>query len=65
MVLQNYQKYLEMPSKMICIVALGGGGFKCPCKIHLNIGDGGSITISAVMFWVDVPANFKLLDFLN
>ena len=35
MVLQNYQKFLEMTSNMIYIVAVGIG-FKCPRKIHLN-----------------------------
>ena len=35
MVLQNYQKFIEMTSNMIYIVALGVG-FKCPHKIHLN-----------------------------
>ena len=35
MVLQNYQKFIELTSNMIYIVALGGG-FKCPRKIHLN-----------------------------
>ena len=35
MVLQNYQKFLEMTSNMIYIVGLGVG-FKCPHKIHLN-----------------------------
>ena len=35
MVLENYQNFIEMTSKMIHIVALGGG-FKFPCKIHLN-----------------------------
>ena len=35
MVLQNYQKLIEITSNMIYIVALGGG-FKCPCNIHLN-----------------------------
>ena len=35
MVLQNYQKLIEITSNMIYIVALGGG-FKCPRKIHLN-----------------------------
>ena len=35
MVLQNYQKFIEMTSNMIYIVALGVG-FKCPLKIHLN-----------------------------
>ena len=35
MVLQNYQKFIEMTSNMIYIVALGVG-FKCPCKIHLT-----------------------------
>ena len=35
MVLQNYQHFIEMSSKMIYIVAFGGG-WKCPRKIHLN-----------------------------
>ena len=35
MVLQNYQKILEMTSNMIKIVGLGVG-FKCPRKIHLK-----------------------------
>ena len=35
MVLQNYQRFLEMTSNMTYIVALGGG-FKCPRKINLN-----------------------------
>ena len=35
MVLLNYQSFIEMTSNKIYIVALGGG-FKCPCKIHLN-----------------------------
>ena len=35
MVLQNYQNFIEMTSKMIHIVALGVG-LKCPRKIHLN-----------------------------
>ena len=33
MVLQNYQKFLEMTLNMIDIVAVG---FKCPLKIHLS-----------------------------
>ena len=43
MVLQNYQKFIVLTSKMIYIVALGVG-FKCPRKIHLNTqwGGGGS-----------------------
>ena len=40
MVLQNYQKFIEMTSNMIYIVELGGG-FKCPRKIHLNTQGGG------------------------
>ena len=35
MVLQNYQKLIEITWNMIYIVALGGG-FKYPRKIHLN-----------------------------
>ena len=35
MVLQNYQKFLEMTSNMIYTVAFGGD-LKCPGKIHLN-----------------------------
>ena len=35
MVIQNYQKILEMISNMIYIGGLGVG-FKCPRKIHLN-----------------------------
>ena len=35
MVLQNYQKVIEMTLSIIDIVAFGGG-FKCPRKIHLN-----------------------------
>ena len=35
MVLQNYQKLIEITSNMIYIVALGVG-LKCPRKIHLN-----------------------------
>ena len=35
LVLQNYQKFIVLTSKMIYIVALGIG-FKCPRKIHLN-----------------------------
>ena len=35
MVLQNYQKFIEMTSNMIYIVALGVG-FKCSHKIHVN-----------------------------
>ena len=46
MVLENYQDFIEMTSKMIHIVALGGG-FKCPHKIYLNtpcgVGGGGSV----------------------
>ena len=35
MVLQNYQKLIEITSNMIYIVALGVG-LKCSRKIHLN-----------------------------
>ena len=35
MVLQNYQNFIELTSKMIYIFALGVG-LKCPHKIHLN-----------------------------
>ena len=35
MVLQNYQKIIEIASNMIHSVALVVG-FKCPRKIHLN-----------------------------
>ena len=40
MVIQNYQKFMEMSSNMIYIVALVVG-FKCPRKIHLNTQWGG------------------------
>jgi hypothetical protein len=46
MVLQNYQKCIEMTSNMIYIVALGSG-FKCPRKIHLNTQWGEGV----VMWW--------------
>ena len=44
----NYQNFIEMTSNMIYIVALGGG-FKCPCKIHLNTqsGEGAKVAIFA------------------
>ena len=35
MVLQNYQNFIEMTSKLINFVAFGGG-LKCLRKIHLN-----------------------------
>ena len=40
MVLQNYQTFIEMTSKMIYIVAFGVG-LKCPRKIHLKTQWGG------------------------
>jgi hypothetical protein len=42
MVLQNYQKFTEMTSNMIYIVAFGVG-LKCPRKIHLNTQCGGAM----------------------
>ena len=35
MVIQNCQKFIQMPLNMIYIVAFDDG-LKCPCKIHLN-----------------------------
>ena len=46
MVLQDYQKIIEMISNMIDIVALGVG-FKCPRKIHLNTQWGGVVVWGA------------------
>ena len=36
MVLQNYQNFIDLTSNKIYIVAFGGGGLKCPRKIHFN-----------------------------
>ena len=41
MVIQNYQKLIEITSNVIYIVALGVG-LKCPLKIHLNTQWGGA-----------------------
>ena len=55
MVLQNYQKFTEMTSNMIYIVAFGVD-LKCPCKIHLNTQWGGGAGSSVR----DLPSSSSL-----
>ena len=55
MVLQNYQKFTEMNSNMIYIVAFGVG-LKYPRKIHLNTQwpGGATFVLTALIFQPNV-----------
>ena len=57
MVLQNYQKCIEMTSNMIYIVALGVG-LKCPRKIHLNTQCKGPMVVKKSDFFTNKTVEF-------
>ena len=68
MVLQNYQKFIEMTSNMIYIVALGVG-FKCPRKINLNTLMNDSLEcieiIVKILTWAAVISSPSIVEFYS